>query len=86
MWLGWLAWLRQIVLSNNLSMSPNYQILVSPDSTTKARLFLTNAVIEHEFLMFASSIDQMMQNWSRHTTMTALGGSQINFKQFLNLV
>ena len=79
MWLGWIAWLRQIVLTNSLPMNSRYPILVSPGSTTEARAFLTNASDEYAFLTFMESIDQLMQNLSMYNTMTALGGSKFRF-------
>ena len=75
MWLGWAAWLNQITLTYNLPMKPSYPILVSPTPTTQARVFLTNAMEEYDFLIFASSIDQLMQNMSLYNTLTALGGT-----------
>jgi hypothetical protein len=75
MWLGWVAWLRQVLLIYRLPMKTSYPILVSPGSTTQARAFLTNPVAERDFLILNDDINQLMQNISTYNTLTSLAGA-----------
>ena len=74
MWFGWVTWLKQILLTAKLPMKSSYPILVSPATTAQARIFLTNAAEEHDFLTFSSDVNQIMENMSIYNTLTALGG------------
>lgn len=74
MWLGWVTWLKQVILTSNLPIKPGYPILVSPGKTTQARVFLTDTVAEYEFLIFFSRMHELMDNMSTYNTLTSLGG------------
>ena len=55
-------------------MEAAYPLLVNPQATTKARLFLTEPVAEYKYLLFSNAIKELMDNMATYCTLTSLSG------------
>jgi hypothetical protein len=85
MWLAWIVWLKQYILMTSLPMESAYPILATPQSTTRARVFLTDSVAEHKYLLFSSAIKLLMENMATYCTLTSLSGMLKGYFSFNKL-
>jgi len=71
-WTGWYLWLRQVSLAANLKVPKGFPVLKSFSTDTPARLILTNADSEREFLKFRSDISDMVSNLEFYNVVTSI--------------
>jgi hypothetical protein len=75
MWVAWANWLGNIQESNKFSMESSYQLLASPATETRARLFETDPEQESKFLAFSTNLRNRSHNLGNYVNLTTICGA-----------
>jgi hypothetical protein len=74
MGVGWLLWLSQTHMGASFEMPDEFNVLVSLGQETQARMFLTDAKAEFDFLQFVSKVKAMRENLAMYSFLTSICG------------